>query len=561
MTLLPIVERELRVASRRAGTYRMRVRVALVAVVVFGWMTLTGLQGVPSAVQGRYLFRTLFGFAFVCCLFIGARLTADSLSAEKREGTLGLLFLTDLKGYDVVLGKLAATSVNSVYALLAIVPVMALPVQMGGVTAAELGQSAVALLNTIFLSLAAGIFASTLSRNERKAMFATVTLVLSVAFGPLVLLALLEEATPGSVLTPAVVGLVSALSPIYSAEIVITASTPAATFLPGPGFWWSVLLVQVLSWGVLFLASRILPRIWQARDSNSKLARQRERIEQGAYGPAEERKRHRTRLLNINPFLWLASRERWKHSYVWLYVAAVSGVWLWSWFRHGDLMLDRKTLVPSVLLFHAFLKLWIISEACTRLAEERRIGALELLLSTPLSVREILRGQWLALQRQFALPLGVVLVAEFLLLRHQFTTPLVLMNLAILLADVLALGWVGMWLALTARSLNRAILGTVGRVLILPWGAFYATMLGLDVLGRWSGRGPFEPSDDFNMYCWFGLGLANNCLFGIWWARRHLLHDFRVAATERYRRQKSGWLGRPGQAKAVAPLPATLAAS
>src|SRR5205823_2528632 len=258
MTLLPIVERELRVASRRAGTYGMRVRVALVAVVVFGWMTLTGLQGVPSAVQGRYLFRTLFGFAFVCCLFIGARLTADSLSAEKREGTLGLLFLTDLKGYDVVLGKLAATSVNSVYALLAIVPVMALPVQMGGVTAAELGQSSVALLNTIFLSLAAGIFASTLSRNERKAMFATVTLVLSVAFGPLVLLALLEEATPGSVLTPAVVGLVSALSPIYSAEIVITASTPAATFLPGPGFWWSVLLVQVLSWGVLFLASRIL---------------------------------------------------------------------------------------------------------------------------------------------------------------------------------------------------------------------------------------------------------------------------------------------------------------
>ena len=31
------------------------------------------------------------------------RNTADSLSAEKREGTLGLLFLTDLRGYDVVL--------------------------------------------------------------------------------------------------------------------------------------------------------------------------------------------------------------------------------------------------------------------------------------------------------------------------------------------------------------------------------------------------------------------------------------------------------------------------
>src|SRR5207247_6617314 len=134
-----------------------------------------------------YLVLTSCGFAFVCCLFIGARLTADSLSAEKREGTLGLLFLTDLKGYDVVLGKLAATSVNSVYALLAIVPVMALPVQMGGVTAAELWQSALVLLNTLFFSMAAGVFVSTLSRNERKSMFAAVFVVLFLTFAPLVL--------------------------------------------------------------------------------------------------------------------------------------------------------------------------------------------------------------------------------------------------------------------------------------------------------------------------------------------------------------------------------------
>src|ERR1051325_4311000 len=187
MIVLPIVERELRVAARRRGTYRMRVGAALVAIGVFGWTMLALLHGVPSTMHGRYLFRTLFGVAFVYCLFIGARLTADSLSEEKRDGTLGLLFLTDLKGYDVVLGKLAATSVNSVYALLAIVPVISLPVQLGGVTAAELGQSALALLNTLFVSLAAGVLVSTLSRNERKAMFAAVFVVLSLTVGPPVL--------------------------------------------------------------------------------------------------------------------------------------------------------------------------------------------------------------------------------------------------------------------------------------------------------------------------------------------------------------------------------------
>ena len=50
------------------------------------------------------------------------------------------------------------------------------------------------------------------------------------------------------------------------------------------------------------------------------------------HGRAEARRAHRAALLNINPFLWLVSRERWKPSYVWLYLGAVAGMWLWGWF-------------------------------------------------------------------------------------------------------------------------------------------------------------------------------------------------------------------------------------
>ncbi|PYK98613.1 MAG: hypothetical protein DME19_11875, partial [Verrucomicrobia bacterium] len=230
MTVLPIVERELRVAARRRDTYRMRVTAALVAIVMFGWMMLTFLQAVPSAMHGRYLFRTLFGLAFGYCLFIGARLTADCLSEEKREGTLGLLFLTDLKGYDVVFGKLAATSVNSIYALLAILPVISLPVQLGGVTATELWQSALVLLNTLFLSLASGIFVSTLSRNERKGMFATILVVLLLTFGPFVLAFVLVTGFPQSFNRPGAIWPFLAFSPGYALGYVLTSSTAFATF-------------------------------------------------------------------------------------------------------------------------------------------------------------------------------------------------------------------------------------------------------------------------------------------------------------------------------------------
>ena len=553
MTVLPIVERELRVASRRAGTYWLRLTAAFVAIAFFGWMLLTLLRdSVPSAAHGRYLFRALFGLAFAYCLFIGARLTADCLSEEKRDGTLGLLFLTDLKGYDLVLGKLASSSVNSIYALLAILPVIALPVQLGGVTASELWQSALVLLNTLFFSLAAGILVSTLSRNERKAMFTTVFVALLATFAPFILAFAIYMSFSQQINDLRDIWPVMALSPGYGLGSVLTRST----FVPLPveSFWWSLLLVHLVSWALLLLASRVLSRVWQTRDSNSWLEKYRARLEQWAYGRTEARRAHRAALLNINPFLWLVSRERWKPSYVWLYLGAVAGTWLWGWFNYDNIMFDRKTLVPTVLLFQTFLKLWVVTESCNRLAEDRRIGALELLLSTPLTTHEILHGQWLALKRQFAKPLGVVLVLEFLVLRQEFTLSTTLIDLAMLLADVATLGWVGMWLGLTANNLNRAILGTIARVLILPWGASYAVMFAFDGLLRLSGLGPFEPTEQVRVYFWFGMGLVNNFLFGFCWARRHLLKDFRQAATQRYQPAKFGWLIRLFWRKDVAPL-------
>jgi hypothetical protein len=172
-------------------------------------------------------------------------------------------------------------------------------------------------------------------------------------------------------------------------------------------------------------------------------------------------------------------------------------------------------------------------------------------------VREILRGQWLALTRQFGWPLVVILTAEFLLLREQFVLEVVLINLGMLLADILTLGWVGMWLGLTARSLNRAIVGSIGRVLVLPWVAYYLLICTLEVLERLYGSGLFEVDDTFRLYTWFAIGLVVNGLFGFWWARGHLARDFREAASQRYQSQRFGWFQRRPQAREVAPIRAS----
>src|SRR5437660_11503500 len=153
MTFLPIVERELRVTARRRGTYWNRALSALAGILIFGGALIFEAQAPPKEL-GKHVFDILSGLFLLSSLAAGVRYTADCLSEEKREGTLGLLFLTDLRGYDVVLGKLAATSLNGFYGLLAVFPVLAVPLLMGGVTNSEFWRMVLVLINACLFSLA-----------------------------------------------------------------------------------------------------------------------------------------------------------------------------------------------------------------------------------------------------------------------------------------------------------------------------------------------------------------------------------------------------------------------
>jgi len=113
VTFLPIAERELRVAARKRSTFWLRVVAALVALVIGGaCLMLAKAGGFRMVNVGPVLFGILTWMAIAAALSAGLFFTSDCLSEEKREGTLGLLFLTDLHGYDVVAGKLLATSLR-----------------------------------------------------------------------------------------------------------------------------------------------------------------------------------------------------------------------------------------------------------------------------------------------------------------------------------------------------------------------------------------------------------------------------------------------------------------
>src|SRR4051812_38581293 len=143
-----------------------------------GCILMSAVSGMGTAGFGSALFGILTWISLAAALSAGLFLTSDCVSEEKREGTLGLLFLTDLKGYDVVLGKLAATSAQAVLGLLAVLPILGLPLLMGGVTGSEFARLIVALLTTLLWSLTIGLAVSTFSHQARHAMGTTFLILL-----------------------------------------------------------------------------------------------------------------------------------------------------------------------------------------------------------------------------------------------------------------------------------------------------------------------------------------------------------------------------------------------
>jgi ABC-type transport system involved in multi-copper enzyme maturation permease subunit len=551
MTFLPIVSRELRLASRRRSTYWLRSIAALIVMIIGTWLFLI-MQGAQPRELAMALFCVLTGGAVLFALVSGPRSTADSISEEKREGTLGLLFLTDLKGYDVVLGKMAVGSINAFYSIVAILPMLAIPLLLGGgITLAEFGRMALVTVNTLFFSLSLGICVSTVNRSAQKAAAVTSLLIALLAFG-----------------FPACGEVVATLRKSRSLDFLFL--TPSAGFSyylafdapyrsSKPWFWISVGILNGCSWLCLILASLIAPRCWQDRPSGQGARPWSDGWREWTYGSAQKRAAFRQRVLDINPVYWLIARIQSKTAAVWFFLGALAAIWALGWWRFHRDWLNEVVYVTTAIAVNIALRYWFAGEAARSLAENRKAGALELLLSTPLTVSDILRGHWLALKRQFLVPVLVVLLVEVVFMfatvrdavgdeDRYFWSTLWIAGILMFVADLITLYWIGMWQGLTAKNPLRAAGGALTRVMVLPWIA-YGLILLIMVLREFIHRAyQSNPTWKHFLGLWFVLGIGMDIAFGVW-AWRKLRTDFRLAAQQRQESTAQSWKRRFGKLK------------
>ncbi|MSU35996.1 MAG: hypothetical protein EXS36_13010 [Pedosphaera sp.] len=478
--MLPIVQRELQVASKRPLTHwsRFFAGSSMLIYAVIG----TGLQINP---QADFVFGVLASIAFAYALLAGPLHTADSLTFEKREGTLGLLFLTDLRGFDVVLGKLTASSLQAVYALLAIVPILALPLIFGGVTFGQFGRVVMALLVTVILSLTIGIFWSSVTRDFRTALTATLASLffLSIVTAGTAILwhNWRSTTTLDWLLLPSPIG-----SFIFAFDEVRRSNQAQA----GRAMEIGLPLQAGIAATALIAACVFLPRCWQ--DLTVRAAVTRPEGFRGSTHPLVGwRHVHWRHLMETQPYGWIVRVVRPLRGNLVMLLIPLLVVFA---IAYGFALLGGKNqsgragfMLASVAAYlaHQLVKFQLAVASTSSLGSDRESGGLELLMVAGLERKDFLDGLRRGIGLQFRSALILLVTLNFLLLAAMVSRDFFSVTSrstfgsffgVVLLGGVVALGFdfsviisIGARQALRASNAHQALRDTLFRSLAPGW--------------------------------------------------------------------------------------------
>lgn len=520
MSFLPIFQRELRARSRRPPTYWTRFAAALIGLVVCLPFVLDAGGPGRRPVDGKALFDALVNSAFVFSSFT-CLLTATAIDLEKREGTLGLLFLTRVKASDLLMGKLGSAGILVLIGLLSLSPVFMVPVLAGGVTGSEALRKILALLNTCFLALAAGLFFSVErlrgAKGTRRMILCAVCLVL---------LPLIDEFArrSGPALRPMTLGLITPLASVIYAADTAYRKVPAL-------FWISLLSVNVVAWLLFLAASKGLGRSllddYQGHPDSSSSARS-----EGSTGAAQTLPPQD----EATPISWLIRRQRGISTTLWAAaILSASYSLLTSLFLRvmwpGSYTV-WVTTVPglAVSIVIGCLLMW---SAGRFFAEARRTGALELLLVTPQGAHQILGDQWRALKRLLIPPLLLMMAPNVAFIpiiwwntvgpQWLYGSVYILLVIGSILLSVIAVCWVGIWIGLKARNQLGAVIGAACMVKLVSFlGGLILKAVLFGLIGASAYLGPFAGVFVFGNLAPMFLGM----LFNFWliqFARRRTI--------------------------------------
>jgi len=461
MNILPIIVRELRAESRHRANYSLRLFGAAISTILLG----ISLWGKPNTQSGSSAFGIL-SFAVFCGIWIIVPLlTADCLSREKREGTLGLLFLTPLKPIEIVLVKGTIHALRSLTSLIAVIPIMTIPFTLGGITKSDVLWSLMFNFSALGLSLAAGLLASSMCQQWTRAV------VLASIFSAFFALAFLEIVTATSFAGSGYnISLLEKFEILWSAFFL---SSNRGMFFPAPQLnqvlpiTYSLLLTALLiCMLVLLFAAARLKSSWQDNPPSARQLWLRKTFCTPRFWTGLLRRRNQARL-SRNPVGWLQQYSWSARLSKWGWCAVI--ITIVSWFLASDFLILRPACVGlkfALLISMAF-------SAVGSFQREKQNGALELLLVTPLREKQIIFGRLWGIWGQFLPAFGILLltavsVSGFYSYGRYYAMHDMELNAPGAIRDFVIVPIVGLYCAMRLKNFMAAWVLTCTLTLFLP---------------------------------------------------------------------------------------------
>jgi len=520
----PIFTRECLTLPRRGQHYVLRalylgvlwVLSLTVWQVTVGWRHPATLG--DTANFSILLFQILTNVQLILLLFFSALSAASSVAQEKDRRTFALLLMTDLRNYEIVLGKLVGSLLQIGLFVAGTVPVLFFLVLLGGIDPQQVFQSMLVLFTT---AIAAGSLGSLIAVWRDKTfqalaltvLFLVLYLCLARGLGLLILAG--ELAGWSSYVPPeTILEWQSWLEPFMALDRVLSWTSgdinATAYYFTGVMIGVSLLLntiaiTRLRRWNPSGepVMQREMPTGLAAADERTDEERARAHAAPGTARPVWE-----------NPILW---REMRTYAYgrrpFLVKTSYFIVVALIAWYTLSTPNLGNARAAWGLVPI-AILSLVLVSaQAVTSITSERDLGALDLLLVTDLSPREFIFGKLWGIvynTKEFLLP-PILLAGYFAFQGWLATPPLLGKNLEtfffltlgaiILLAFAMVLG---IHVALCNDSSRKAIINTLGTVFFLTVGTMVCMYL-IRINGR------FE-------YQWLSFaGFIFAGVAGLWW--------------------------------------------
>jgi ABC-type transport system involved in multi-copper enzyme maturation permease subunit len=474
------------------------------------------------------LFQILTYVQLVLLLFFAALSAASSITVEKDRRTFILLLLTDLRNYEIVLGKLLGSLLQIGLLLAGVVPLLMMHLFLGGVSGEQVIQAVTVLAATALAAGSLGVLIALWREKTFQALALTVlflVLYLCLVHALSALPGLLGLVGLGGRLTPETVAAVQVwLEPFVAMRTVIE---PLPAEMRG--------LAPAYGYGLAMLGLSVLLNAWAMRklrvwNPSGEPIMQRERPEE-ADEDKDRAKAHaapgEARRVWANPILWreIATRAYGRRPLLvkLAYFLVLGLVCYMALGSGGGDWAAARGLVPVGILS----LLLVSAQAVTAITSERDTGALDLLLVTDLTPREFIFGKLFGIvynTKEFLLPpliLAVYYACRGLLAapppRMRFESPALFLTelvrknaeaaVCVVLGAVILLTFtmvLGLHVALRNEKSRLAILNTLATVFFLSVGTLICIYL-IVINGR------FE-------YQWFSfIFFLAAGIGGLWW--------------------------------------------